>query len=242
LDLANELRERDIPFMTFGPGDRVPAAVGVVLTSKTEIGNLDFPSMVAVEGNPQKAVSRALDLLVGKEQYGRLVIGIDPGKRPGIAVLGDRMFLYSKILKHPQQIGKTAKEILSTHPARFAVVKVGHGDPTVRDRIINMLLEIDVSVEMVNEQQTSAAGSDDHADSAERIARLSGKRVLRPRVPNPSPGEVRRVQYSSRIASNGRFTISKKMAHKVARGDITMDEAIQLHQKGRSRNGTKADI
>ena len=58
-----------------------------------------------------------------------------------------------------------------------------------------------------------------------------GEKVENPPVPKPTPGEVRDIQRLSRIESKGRVTISAELATAVARGEMTMGQALQSKRK-----------
>jgi hypothetical protein len=95
-------------------------------------------------------------------------------------------------------------------------------------------------VEMVDETSTTPyVGSNIHTSTvrdiiaAINIARLKGEPVGRSKIEvEPSKGEIRVIQESSRSVSEGRATIPKYLARQVARGEITLDEAIALHKGG----------
>ena len=64
--------------------------------------------------------------------------------------------------------------------------------------------------------------------AAINIARLPGKNVGKQYI-EPSVGEVRVIQESSREYSNGRLTIPRILARRVAKGELTLDEAMERH-------------
>jgi hypothetical protein len=46
----------------------------------------------------------------------------------------------------------------------------------------------------------------------------------------PCDGEIRNIQRISRLESNGMLTVSKDLASKVATGELSMDQAIDLQR------------
>ncbi len=64
--------------------------------------------------------------------------------------------------------------------------------------------------------------------AAINIAKIKGKSVGKQFI-EPSQGEVRVVQEHSREYSNGRSTIPRLLARAVAKGEMTLDEAVELH-------------
>src|SRR5436309_1494325 len=70
------------------------------------------------------------------------------------------------------------------------------------------------------------------------IAKASGRRVEPPSEIRPTPGEVREIQRRSRLDSGGVVTISSELAGAVARGDLSLEEAIsRARQKERRSQG-----
>jgi hypothetical protein len=65
--------------------------------------------------------------------------------------------------------------------------------------------------------------------AAINIALIPGKIVGKQFI-EPSNGEVRVIQESSREYSNGRSTIPRLLAKAVAKGELTLDEAIERHK------------
>ena len=107
------------------------------------------------------------------------------------------------------------------------VIKIGDGAPLIRDRIINDCIAENWVVEQVNETKTSIGLiRNNHSISALRIAANSGSKVWQTRDVNPSDGEIKYIQTESRKRSNGEITISKTTAISVAKGELSMEDAI----------------
>jgi uncharacterized protein YbjQ (UPF0145 family) len=64
--------------------------------------------------------------------------------------------------------------------------------------------------------------------AAINIAMIKGKSVGKQFI-EPSQGEVRVVQEYSREYSNGRSTIPRLLARAVAKGEMTLEEAVERH-------------
>ena len=64
-----------------------------------------------------------------------------------------------------------------------------------------------------------------------KIAFVPGVRATPPYEVAPTPGEVREIQRRSRVMSDGDVTISKDLASRVARGELTIDEAIRRQKR-----------
>src|SRR5512137_2281730 len=87
-EVLETLREQGLKFVSLDFGDTIPANVGVVITTEQEKDRVDFDRIV-VEGDPDSAVMKAKRILAGENAASELMIGIDPGVRPGFAALGD---------------------------------------------------------------------------------------------------------------------------------------------------------
>jgi len=108
------------------------------------------------------------------------------------------------------------------------LVRVGHGSPVHRDRLVNRMLSMGYHVEIVNEHRTSS-GQPRHAHGAAaiKIAMLTGKPIHEQRDVKVTEGELRNLQRISRQRSKGRLSLSLEAARRVACGELTMDEALK---------------
>jgi hypothetical protein len=72
--------------MVLTPLEPISSNVGVIITTEEESQNIDFSRyrMIIADGRPQAALDRAYSLLYA-EEFDEIIIGIDPGKYPGIA-------------------------------------------------------------------------------------------------------------------------------------------------------------
>lgn len=232
-ELVKYLKEADVPFVSLAFGEPIPLNVGVVLTTMEELGRVPFPDVLPWKGSAQNTVDLALEVLKGRPQYRTVVVGVDPGERPGIAVYGDGRLLRVEQVQAPELVLDEVARAIDSLSADLFIVRIGDGAGTLKDRTINELLRSDRTskaiIEEVDETHTSPAaltqGRSDIA-AAKAIARAQGRAVRQIREIRPSEGEMRDVQRKSRIASNGDVTISKTLARDVVKGALTLDEAI----------------
>lgn len=229
-DLVAALRARRLPFVSLSFGRRIPESVGAVLTSPAEAPRVRSRNVIAVQ-DIDYAIARALQLLKGKAEWRELLIGVDPGHEPGVAVLGDGDVLDMYLASSPEAVRDHVRTALRTFPAKQVRVRVGHGDPTNRNRIVNSLAEDGLRVEIVDEAGTTHRTPQPDLDAAVDIARTPGVRVQPPLAVHPTPGEVREIQRRSRMQSGGQVTISSELADAVARGQVNLDEAIQKQRR-----------
>lgn len=242
-ELVKYLKEHDTPFLSLAFGEPVPGSVGVVVTTPEEAGRVGFHEVVSYRGDARDCVDRALEVLKGRPQYATVVVGVDPGERPGIAVYGDGRLLRVEQVHLPELVVDEVARAMESISAEHFIVRIGHGAGTLRDRIINELLRADrtsrAAVEQVDETSTTPEVVRDHDTSdiaaAKAIALAQGHEVRRVRDIKPTEGEMRDLQRKSRIASQGAVTISRDLAREVARGSLTLDEAIARQRGERGR-------
>lgn len=240
-ELVKYLKEQDLTFLSLAFNEPVPRNVGVVITTPEEAGRVAFSPVVVYRGDPRVAVDQALEQLQGRPTYRTVVIGVDPGERPGIAVYGDGKLLRVEQVLVPELVVDEVARAMEGLSARTFIVRVGHGGGILRDRILNELLAADrtsrATVEVVDETSTSPAALRDQDSSdiaaAKAIALAHGHEVRERVEIRPSEGEMRDIQRKSRIASLGEVTISRELAREVARGALSLEQAI-ARQRGRA--------
>jgi hypothetical protein len=229
-DLAGALRERGITTLSLLPGERIPASVAVVLTSPDEARSISFPRVIAVTSNSDRSVLWAAveGARVGAPTQ-ELVVGIDPGPRPGYAVLSGEASLAKGNLESPESVAMFGRQLQRRFPEATVVFRVGSGDRTARDRILQVLWALRRPVEIVNESGTTPRGRPRPRDpaSAERIARSPGQRVHAPGSVRVTPGEIANLQRVSREESGGHFTIPKTLAVQVLEGRMSFSDALR---------------
>ncbi len=240
-ELAGFLRERRLPAVSLLPGDRIPESVAVVLTSPEESREISHPNVLSVsEDGDRRSLSAAIaHALAPGEPPAGLVVGIDPGPRPGYAILAGESCLGEGILESPEAAGNLASQLRHRFPARHLVFRVGSGDPPARNRIVNELLAHHRAVELVDENGTTPRGRRRPRDAlaARRIAGGPGVPVRERLEARITDGEIANLQRLSREGSGGRVTISRSIAHQVLRGEVTLTDAVDQAMK----NGRASD-
>lgn len=232
-DLVQALRARGLPFLTIAPGEPVPAHVGALVTTEAEAqAQADAHPGLVVFSDPERTIEEALRVLDGSMSFRRCVIGIDPGERPGVAVLADGRVRRLAQAQSAEAVRGIVEGVLSGMPAEKFIVRVGNGAPTFRDRILHTLVGLDVDLELVDESHSTPSGA--HA-SGERDTQAATSIALTPgtlllasdlKPVRPTEGELRDIQRKSRLASEGMLTITRALARNVAMGRLTLAEAI----------------
>jgi hypothetical protein len=227
--VVDELRDRGVRFTTVEPGDPMPEAARVAVVGPED----EHPNIETVRAdpeNPRRAVDEALAILRGSD--GRTVIGIDPGDKPGTAVLSGETVVAAFQVPADETAEVVAREI---EDAGDPLVRIGDGARLEGAKIIEAIE--DVPVELVDETGTTpylGTGARGMGDvlAAVNIARLEGE-VVQERDIEPTPGEIQRIKDRSRRESEAERTISERLARKVATGELSMAEALSKHRDDR---------
>ena len=224
-EVTTALRDRDVVFTTIEPGEAFPSGTRLVIAGPEESPDVDVPVVQAAPEQPREAVGTALSRLRG--EGGRTVVGVDPGERPGIAVLdGDTVVAAFQV-----PVGQAAEVVAEeVADAPNPLVRIGDGARLLGARLID---EIDAPVELVDETGTTphlgsgARGMDDVL-AAVNIARMEGERIESREI-EPTAGEIQRIKDRSREASEINRAIPESLARRVAIGDLTVEEALAEH-------------
>ncbi len=236
-DLLKFLRKRGIAYVSLSSTDHIPSKVGVILTSHAEIHSLKTPKVIAADAydSIDTSIDKALQLLIGKDIYETLFIGIDPGEKPGIAIVGDDLLLCKTQVSSPGLVKKKVKKILDDYPSYEYLIRIGHGSIITRNRIINSLIPLGIPIEIVDESKTTSSQQTQRAhrdmEAAAAIAMLTGGKVQRRLPLAPTKGDIKRIQEKSRQITNGRFSISEQKALQVLKGIKSLDEVITQEKK-----------
>ena len=229
--LVGELRDRKVMFTTVTPDESLPEC-DVVLAGGNDELDAPVPVVQADPAEPRRAVDEALALLRGGS--GRTVVGVDPGDRPGVAVLvGDTVVAAFHVPL--DAVAETVREEVADAPD--PLVRVGDGARLQGAKLVDALS--DLPLELVDETGTTpylGTGARGMGDvlAAVNIARLEGERVDSREV-EPTKGELQSIKNRSRERSEDGRTINERLARRVAAGDLTVDEALAEH-----RNDTDA--
>ncbi|MFB6161335.1 MAG: hypothetical protein ABEJ61_09200 [Haloferacaceae archaeon] len=228
--VVGALRDRGVPFTTVEPGAPLPEGTRVVVQAPDDAvpdDDAGVERVVAAPDAPRRAVDEALAHLRGGE--GRTVVGVDPGERPGVAVLSGDVVVAAFHVPLADAVETIRAEVAD---ADDPIVRVGDGARLQGSQIVNELDE--VPVELVDETGTTpylGVGARGMGDvlAAVNIARLAGERVDARDV-DPTAGELQRIKDESRRRSAGDRTIDEGLARRVAAGELTVEEALSEHE------------
>ena len=230
---VDELRERAATFTTIEPGAELPERAAVVLSAAED--GVSYPDagvghVTTTAEDAREGVDEALGLLRGTD--GRTVVGVDPGERPGVAVLSGETVVTASHVPASAAV-ETVRSAVAGEPD--PLVRVGDGARLHGARLVEELDE--VAVELVDESGTTpslgrGASGRALADvlAAVNIARMEGEPV-ETRDVEPTPGEIQRVKNRSRERSDGDRTLDTELARQVALGELSLSEALTRHRE-----------
>jgi hypothetical protein len=189
-----------IPFMSLERPDVAPPDV-VAILSKPE--DAVVPDIKVAAADPLMAVRRSIPRLLDKAEFENLVIGIDPGPYPGIAVFGDGILIEAYECPTLDRVRGDIKSILLSYSYRNSVIKIGNGDMPNRKLIMDSIKGLGTRIFIVDEKNTSFPHKiHDNALSAARIANV--------RVQN-TPEEGKRDRGGRKTAIEREFLTIRKV-------------------------------
>jgi hypothetical protein len=230
-EVVNELRDRGVTFTTVELGDQLPDAATVLIRAQSDDvapSDVDAEVVLADPENPRRAVEQALALL-RSDGDGRTVVGIDPGTRPGIAVLSGDVVVAAFHVPLADVAETVRREV---EDAVDPVVRIGDGARLQGAQLVRELE--DVPVELVDETGTTpylGTGARGMGDvlAAVNIARLDGE-CVESREIEPTAGELQVIKSRSRERADDNREIDEELARRVAFGDLTLEEAMDEHR------------
>jgi len=160
--IVNELKTKNIPFISLTPNDPVPIEIKVVITTKKEQHLINHEKILAYEDDtePTALINEALQIVQGKEYYEKIVIGVDPGEVFGLAVLADGKVIETENCFSGEETLDKIKNILKNLEKTSITsvsVKVGDGVPMYKEKLLQVLdsaLPSNVMLESVSEAGT----------------------------------------------------------------------------------------
>jgi len=99
-----------------------------------------------------------------------VVVGVDPGPKPGIAVMCADRIIETQATQSPEDAAHRIIKSLEDYAFSKPILKMGHGAPEHRDRMLALLSEYFSRVEIIDESRTSSRSHTRHEDAAVAIA------------------------------------------------------------------------
>jgi hypothetical protein len=185
--IVNELKRRQIPFVSLIPGDSVSAEIRAVITTKQEKRFILHHKTVVYdpEMDPELLGAEVVRILRGREIYENIVIGVDPGDVFGVAVLADAAVIDTENCDSIRGTINHIKNTLRTvsFSGTTVAIKIGSGVPVYKELLDTLDVELppQVVLEIVREEGTTRYAREDkhrrgfrHMTAAIRIAGRAG--------------------------------------------------------------------
>ena len=185
--IVNELKQRNILFLSLIPGEPIQTEIRVVITTNEEKPLISHHKIFAynIKDDPEILGREVVKILRGKEIYETVTMGIDPGEVFGFAAIADCSVIDTENCSSPKEILNKIKNSLRTIDLTKSAVtiKIGSGVPIYRELLesLDKALPTQVTLEVVSEAGTNryAHGAKNrrglrHIVSAIRIARRTG--------------------------------------------------------------------
>jgi hypothetical protein len=161
--IVNELKKKEIPFLSLTPDQPIPIEAKVVITTQNEKGKIHHDRILILEENmdAEQLIDEAYQIIRGKENFEKIVIGIDPGQVFGLAVLADGKIIHTTNCFSIQETVERVKNTLKNYGDKFylsAAIKVGDGAPNCRELLLQNLdeqLPPNIILETVSEAGTN---------------------------------------------------------------------------------------
>ncbi len=203
--LLNELKERNVGFVSLVPGEFVPAEAKVVITTEKEQPLIKHERILIYDEKtePSAVVNEALKILRGKENSEKFVIGIDPGEVFGLAVVADGKVAETKNCFGINEVLREVGDIIKSNAASLVTVKIGNGVPIYKEvlKSLDAGLPERVVLEVVSEAGTDRPTKDGShrrglrdIASAIRISARNGRVFLRDRAAARRFGEASGIE------------------------------------------------
>ncbi len=161
--LVDGLTRRAVSFVSLTPEDAIPISVKIVITTNEEKKKVRFSKVLVYyeDDDPTDVIEKALQMLSNKSTYDQVIVGVDPGKAFGIAVMGDGNILRSMNVFDAEEAAQRILQALNAINANRKKVKIGNGAKEYQLELVRQLnrcLPLDIILELVNEKGTTRTG------------------------------------------------------------------------------------
>ncbi len=161
--LVSELKRRNVAFLSLKPMDAIPSDIKVAITTERERQMITHPNLLIFEEekDPAETINEAIRLAQGKSNYEKVVVGVDPGRTFGVAIMGDGRVLETANCLNTKETMDVILKALERLPATVNRVKIGDGAPAYTEELLHALDEVlpkETAIEIVCEAGTSHLG------------------------------------------------------------------------------------
>lgn len=158
--LVTELRKRGMDFLSLTPNDPIPINVRAVITTEFEKSGINHSKVFVynADDDPVPLIDEVIQAVAGRDGYEKLVFGVDPGKRLGVAIMGDDSVIRTIVLSSVEDVAKVIAEAVNRINAEEKIVKIGDGASAYQSALIQLLdeeLPSNIIIESVEEKGTT---------------------------------------------------------------------------------------
>ncbi|RLF12446.1 MAG: hypothetical protein DRJ98_00710 [Thermoprotei archaeon] len=160
-EIISELRRLNLDFVSLDPDSPLPKEIKVVLVAKEDalkMQGLNGVKVVEVKDKGISLLSARIRLaLQGRDKFGELIVGIDPGETYGLAVVADSALIDYRVFREVDDLLNYVKDVVEAKLAVRTLLRIGDGSPKHRDKVLSTFsigLE-GVEVEVVDEALAS---------------------------------------------------------------------------------------
>ncbi len=158
--LVSRLRRAGLPFSSILP-DSDFSDCGLVLTTRDEVGQFGGLALALedLDENPGVFKGQVVSRLTGEDEV--VLVGVDPGKRTGLAVFYGQTKLAFNTFDSPGAVCSRVGAFARRVPSSRVLVRVGNGNRPMAMRLVDGLRrEVpEATIEVVDESGTSTGSS-----------------------------------------------------------------------------------
>ncbi|MEG3601779.1 MAG: hypothetical protein VX356_06025, partial [Candidatus Thermoplasmatota archaeon] len=148
--LLNEFSARNLPVKQVSPAQSIESEAYGFGTLE-EVKALGGRGVAVEADSVESTVSTWLLSRQLEAPPKQLVVGVDPGPRPGFAFLSDGVLMGKREMDAIDAAVDATVSLVNHVKPGSVLVRIGHGSPVHRDRLVNRMLALGYHVEIVNE-------------------------------------------------------------------------------------------
>lgn len=178
-DLSSDFDERGCNFVPLSEGEKTGKELDCLIIQEgiePPLFEVEDPPTVSIAKTPSMTVDRSIACSMGRMNPERLVIGVDPGARPGLAYLADGILVHTESAVKPRGVRSRIRVKLFAFEPKKRLIRIGSGDPLNRDMILKSIVTLGLPIEVVDERRTTRGTRHRDQNAAVRIARTLGER------------------------------------------------------------------
>ncbi len=150
---------------TYSGGEGNDDRLKIIITTRKEKIQFRDDGAICIEDlgdDAGIAKQKLYSLMYPRDRNGLFVVGIDPGKRTGVAAFMNRQQIETGVLRSVDETISWVSRLLDNSPQERKVVKIGSGSPRIASEIASRLVNYydrNLKIELVDERGTSALSS-----------------------------------------------------------------------------------